>query len=94
MSIHRLYRDTAVMNTPAYEVRIWSYAHAPDDYKALFKAPVTDHRMFIVWERRVVSKGVIEWIVPNGVWWNLFYHEHERVIDGETTVYLLIEMVK
>lgn len=78
----------------AYGVHVWTYQHAPPEYKALFNSPPQDRNAFIVWEQRNAPRGITEWVIPNGSWWNLWHYQQERVLDEHTRVYLLVETVK
>lgn len=80
--------------TPAYEHKVWSYSHAPPEYKALFNPPKEGYKSFIVWERKLVEGGTVEWVSPGDVWWGLYHWQQAHSVDNTTTVYLLTEMVK
>jgi hypothetical protein len=81
-------------NEPAYEMRIWSYPYAPMEYRTLFAAPEVEEQAYIVYQRRVVDNWWLEWIAPNGVWWQLWHYEKVHELDEHTKVYLLVEMVR
>ena len=78
--------------TPAYEQKVWSYEYAPVEYREFFGVPdKPKHKSFIVWDRHIVNKGVVEWVTPDGVWWSLWHEVETHELDKYTTVYLLTE---
>lgn len=79
---------------PAYELQVWSYRYAPEEYRALFEVPDPEHLAFIVWERRLVESWHLEWITPNGTWWTLWYKEAAHELGDNTKIYLLIDKLK
>lgn len=81
-------------NEPAYEMKVWSYAYAPIEYRNFFHVPDVEQKIFIVYQRRIVDNWHIEWVAPNSTWWNLWHYEQIHEIDDNTRVYLLVEMVR
>jgi len=79
---------------PAYELRVWTYEFAPDEFRAMFPAPPDDRESFIVYQRKIVSNWGLEWVAPNGVWWELWHDEQIRRIDEYTNVYLLVDKIR
>lgn len=74
--------------------KIWRYHEAPAEYRAYFNEPPEGYSVFIVWQYHNAARGEVEWVAPNGAWWNSFYSTQTRVLDAHTNVYLLVETVK
>ena len=76
---------------PALAQTVWSYDLAPEKFKKLFGAPPEGFKAFILWERRAAPEGVVVWVNPDGVWWQLWHNFEKHELNATTDVYLLIE---
>lgn len=79
---------------PAYSLQVWTYSHAPHEYRVLFEVPSSEYVAFIVRERRLVESWALDWVTPNGTWWKLWYQEAVHELGDNVKVYLLIDKLK